>query len=195
MFYTGKEKRYKIKVNKFDVKVEGLEEINLDINENPKINYKNNRVSKYETHLSNFNEKATIEIIFNKPICDYKIVLDFEVNLSDFDMENINKRFKEHINSKIVFYDEQNRSYEISNFNDNFTSGIITSKSLLNYFSNNNLPKIEYNNELVKNGASKNKYNEDSDFITKSNKLFYLDNAYKICGGGFASSNKFNNSS
>ena len=181
---NDKEKRYKIKVNKFDVKVVGLEEIILDINEYPKINNKKSCVAKYETHLSNFNEKANIEIIFNEPICDYKIDLDFEVNASEFD--------KDHIDSKIVFYDEQNRSYEISNFNDNFTAGIITSETLLNYFSNNNLPNIEYNNDLVKNGASKNKYNENSDFATKSNRLFYLDNAYKICGGGFATSNKFN---
>ena len=187
-----KEKRYKIKVNKFDVKVEGLEELLLDIIEYPKIKYKNLSVTKYETHLGNFNEKASIEINFNEPICDYKIDLDFEVISSDFDSQSNNKRFKDHINSKVVFYDEQNRSYTISNFNDNFTSNIISSETLLNYFSNNNLPKIEYNNELVKNGASKNKYNEDSDFVTKSNRLFYLDNAYKICGGGFATTNKFN---
>jgi len=189
---NDKEKRYKIKVNKFDVKVLGLEEIILDINEYPKINNKKSSVAKYETHLSNFNEKANIEIIFNEPICDYKIDLDFEVNVSEFDIINNNKIFKDHINSKIVFYDEQNRSYEISNFNDNFNAGIITSETLLNYFSNNNLPNIEYNNDLVKNGASKSKYNKDSDFVTKSNRLFYLDNAYKICGGGFATSNKFN---
>jgi hypothetical protein len=185
---NDKEKRYKIKVNKFDVKVDGLEEIILDINEYPKINNKKTSVVKYETHLSNFNEKANIEIIFNEPICDYKIDLDFEVNASDFDSEQNNS----HIDSKIVFYDEQKRSYEISNFNDNFTAGIITSETLLSYFSNNNLPEIEYNNDLVKNGASKNKYNEDSDFVNKSNRLFYLDNSYKICGGGFATSNKFN---
>jgi len=188
---NDKEKRYKIKVNKFDVKVVGLEELILDINEYPKINNKKSSVATYETHLSNFNEKANIEIIFNEPICDYKIDLDFEVISSDFDSQSNNKRFKDHINSKVVFYDEQNRSYTISNFNDNFTSDIISSETLLHYFSNN-LPNIEYNNDLVKNGASKNKYNEDSNFVNKSNKLFYLDNAYKICGGGFATSNKFN---
>jgi hypothetical protein len=190
---NDKEKRYKIKVNKFDVKVVGLEELLLDIIEYPKIKYKKTSLAKYETQLSNFNEKASIEINFNEPICDYKIDLDFEVISSDFDSQsNNNKRFKDHINSKVVFYDEQNRSYTISNFNDNFTSAIISSETLLNYFSNNNLPDTEYNNDLVKNGASKNKYNEDSDFVTKSNRLFYLDNAYKICGGGFATTNKFN---
>ena len=61
--------------------------------------------------------------------------------------------------SKIIFYDEQNRKYVISNFNDTFNSNIITSDSLLSYFSNNNLPKIDHNNDLVKNGASKNTYN------------------------------------
>ena len=184
---NDKKSRYKIRVSKFDVKVKDFEELILDINEYPKINYKKSDVAKYETHLSNFNEKASIEINFNEPICDYKIDIDFEVLSSDFNHKPNNKNY---INSKIVFYDEQNRSYEISNFNNNFTHGIISSETLMNYFSNTNLPKIEYNNDLVTNGASNGKYNKELE--NHSNKLFYLDNTYKICGGGFATSNKFN---
>ena len=178
---NDKESRYKIKVTKFDVKVTGLEEIILDINEYPKINDKKSSATKYETQLSNFNEKASIEIIFNETICDYKIDLDFEV---------ISSNNNSHADSKLVIYDEQNRSYEISNFNANFTARVITSETLLNYFSNNNIPSRHYNNQLTKNGASKGKYNKE---LTKvSDRLFYLDNPYKICGGGYATSNKYN---
>ena len=179
----SKDTRYKIIVNKFDVKVTDFETLDLDIYEYPKITFKNSTKAKYETHLSKFKEKSSIEINFDKVICDYKIDIDFKVVSND-------KNSTSHIDSKLVIYDEQNREYVISNFNENFNSKIITSEKLLNHFSNNNLPDIEYNNELVKNGASKDIYNSVTS--NHSNKLFYLDNPYKICGGGYATSNKFN---
>jgi hypothetical protein len=180
---TGKDMRYKIIVNKFDVKVTDFESLNLDIYEYPKITFKNSTKAKYETDLSKFKEKASIEIIFDKVICDYKIDIDFKV------VSNDNNSIS-HIDSKLVIYDEQNREYVISNFNETFNSKIITSEKLLNHFSNGKLPGIEYNNDLVKNGASKHTYNSVTS--NHSQRHFYLDNGTKLCGGGYATSNKFN---
>jgi hypothetical protein len=181
--FKSKEVGTKIIVNKLDVKVKNVDEITMDIYETPTDTTLSKQVkkSKYETAMSRIGENASIEIEFNKVLTEYTIELDYNVENSE-NGENVSK-FND---SNVILFDEQNRKYTISNFNQTFGK-TISSKKLFDYFSHNTLPTIKSNNEFVNNGnIKKNKF-------IKSNSIFYLEGgsggAYN---GGFATSNRYN---
>jgi hypothetical protein len=181
--FKSKEVGTKIIVNKLDVKVKNTDEIIMDIYETPTAStlskeYKELKKSKYKTAMSRIGENASIEIEFNKVLTEYTIELDYNVETS----ENVSQ-FND---SNVILFDEQNRKYTISNFNQTFGSSI-TSKKLFDYFSHNTLPTIKSNNEFVNNGnIKKNKF-------IKSNSIFYLDGGSGgEYNGGFATSNRYN---
>lgn len=175
----------KIIIKKLDILVNNFESINIIVNEDPKydsLKLKNKKY-KYETNYS--NKDCNIEINFDQILIDYTIKLDFDVL-------SINKN--DHVDSSVTIIDEQNREYNINNFNDTFND-IITDNTLINYFSNNTLPKIETNNNFVKNGDSISKNNTSDSIKNVPTHLFYLKGGKsgEKGQGGDVISNKYNN--
>ena len=168
----------KIIINKLNVKVKNVDEIKMDVYENPKINDNQLKKNEYETSMSKIGENATIEIYFNKVLTEYVIELDYNI-------KNSNNISLFH-DSNLVLFDEQNRKYVINNFNK-FFGKTLTNNKIIDYFSYKNTPTIKSNNQFVNNGnVIKNTY-------IKSNNIFYLDGGEGgKFNGGFATSNKFN---
>jgi hypothetical protein len=177
MTLKNKESGNKLIINTLDVKVKNVDEIKMNIAENPKINDSQLKKNEYETSMSKIGENASIEIHFNKVLTDYTIELDYKIKNSK--MSSLGE-------SNVVLFDEQNRKYVINNFNK-FFGKTITNKKIFDYFSYKNNPKIKSNNQFVNNGnIIKNNY-------IKSNNIFYLDGGEGgKFNGGFATSNKFN---
>ena len=181
--FKSKEAGTKIIVNTLDVKVINVDEITMDIYETPTAAAlsKDSKKYKYETAMSRIGENASIEIGFNKVLTEYTIELDYNVENS----ENSDK-ISTINDSNVILFDEQNRKYTISNFNQTFGQ-TITSKKLFDYFSNDTLPTIKSNNEFVNNGNSKKNKS------IKSNSIFYLEGGNGgDYNGGFATSNRYN---
>lgn len=177
MTLKNKKSGNKIIINKLDVKVKNVDEIKMDVYETPKINSQLKK-NEYETSMSKIGETASIEIVFNKVLTDYTILLDYNIKNSN----NISSLQE----SNVFLFDEQDRKYVINNFNK-FFGTTITNKKIFDYFSYKNKPTIKSNNQFVNNGnVIKNNY-------IKSNNIFYLDGGEGgKFNGGFATSNKFN---
>ena len=179
MTLKNKESGNKIIINTFDIKVKHVDEIKMDISENPNITSLKLKKYKYETAMSRIGENASIEIEFNKVLTEYTIELDY--NIKNSNISSLQE-------SKVVLFDEQDRQYVINNFNKFGTT--ITNKNIFDYFSYKNTPTIKSNNQFVNNG---NMLKNNS---IKSTNIFYLDGGESgedgKFNGGFATSNKFN---
>lgn len=187
--FKSKEVGTKIIVNKLDVKIKNSDEINMDIYETPTATALSNELkkNKYETAMSRIGENASIIIEFNKVLTEYTIELDYNVeNNNTSDTSDTSDKISTINDSNVILFDEQNRKYTISNFNQIFGK-TITSKKLFDYFSNDTLPNIKSNNEFANNGnVKKNKY-------IKSPSIFYLEGGSGgPYNGGFATSNRYN---
>jgi hypothetical protein len=170
---SNTDERYKIAITKLDMIVKNYDEIKLSVTEEPKYDFLElkDKKYKYQTNFSNKNQRAFIEIKFDKILIDYNIKLDYTIISSQNDNEKEQKLF---LNSNLIIFDEQNRQYKINNFNTLFNKNI-TSINLFKYLSNSSLPSIEINPKKQ-----------------TSNKYLYLKggNGDKG-GGGFATSNKY----
>ena len=103
-------------------------------------------------------EVAQIEFMFEKPISDYELKIDYEVESTDKN---------EFPNSKLIIIDEQYRKYVIDNFNYVFNYKYITGETISKFLNpNNNDPKNEPNKKFVKNGYSiKNDINNLNSYL------------------------------
>jgi len=167
---TGqKDIHYKINISNFEVEDKNNESTMIYIHETPE------PIEKTYLYETLFSYSPTIEFEFENVLTDYSISLDYSI-----DTTHING----HINSNVIFYDEQNRKYSINNFNSNF-EGKLTGKNLLNYFSKNNSPKVitklntnNSNNRLLHlEGGQSGKFSGNDSISDKFDNL-------NCCGGG-----------
>lgn len=161
--------QYKINISKFSVKDTNNENTIINIHEDPE------SIEKTYLYETLFSHSPSIEFEFGNIITDYSIDLEYNIETT---------KDNGYINSNVVLYDEQNRKYNINNFNTNF-KGKITGKNLINYFSKNNSPKVitKLNTNNSKNRLLQLEGGKSGKFSGNDSVSDKFDNL-NCCGGG-----------
>ena len=114
--------RCRLLIDELNIEIFNQDDIKLEIQESPTPSL--NKEKLYETDYSENGKSAQIEIVFNKPISEYKIKLNYLVESTSN---------KEYVNSKVIFIDEQYRKYVIQNFNYTFNYKYVTGDTITRF--------------------------------------------------------------
>lgn len=173
--------RYRINVSKFNIDVFNEENTKIDINQIPKTDSVN-KTHLYETDWSNMGDIAQVEFTFDKPISDYRIKLEYNIESTDK---------SEFPNSKVIIIDEQYRKYVIDNFNNTFNYKYLTGETIKKFTKPNLKKEIKYE-PFITDGYS---INTDINILNQSLKEFTEyeehinslenENRYILLKGGF----------
>ena len=172
--------RFRINVSNFNLDVFNVENTKIDVNQTPMKAVSENNM--YETDWSNVGDIAQIEFSFEKPICDYRIKLEYNIESTDK---------SEFPNSKVIIIDEQYRTYVIDNFNNTFNYKYLTGETIKKFTNPHVEKEVKYepfitdgfsiNSDINTLEQSLKEYTEFEDHINSLEN----ENRYILLKGGF----------
>ena len=173
--------RFKINVSNINIDVFNQENTKIDVNQSPRTENVNKNYL-YETDWCNVGDLAQVEFSFDKPISDYRIKLDYNIESTDK---------SEYPNSKVIIIDEQYRTYVIDNFNNTFNYKYITGETIRKFTSPHLDKDIKHEPFTTEGYSIKNDINvlndsskEFSEYEDHLNSL-ENENRYILLKGGF----------
>jgi hypothetical protein len=175
--------RFRINVSKFNLDVFNQENTKIDVNQTPlKEDALDDKTYIYETDWCNVGDIAQVEFSFDKPVSDYRIKLEYNIESTDK---------SEYPNSKVIIIDEQYRTYVIDNFNNTFNYKYLTGETIKKFTNPNPKNSIE-NESYITDGYSiktdintlNQSFKEFTEYEEHINSL-EKENRYILLKGGF----------